>query len=86
MSAKKRNYMAKNKKDFYSEEEIKRRVKEHNCDRTYYANKSICSKAETYSKHLCQGIWRDCNSRSIIIYNTTIPNYTWFIIKLKKES
>ena len=39
MSAKKRNHMAKNKKDFYSEEEIKRRVKEHNCDRTCYANK-----------------------------------------------
>lgn len=32
MSVKKRNYMAKNKKDFYSEEKIKRRAKEHNCD------------------------------------------------------
>lgn len=50
MSTKKRNHMAKNKKDFYSEEEIKRRVKEHNYDRTCYANKSICSKVETYSK------------------------------------
>lgn len=42
--------MAKNKKDFYSEEEINRRAKEHNCDGMCYTSKSMCPRAETCSE------------------------------------
>lgn len=38
--------MAKNKKDFYSKEEIERRAEEHKCNGICYTDTAMCPRAE----------------------------------------
>lgn len=57
MSVKKEEHVAKDKKYFYSEEEINRRAKEHNCDGWCYTNTSMCPRVETCPETCEKEFW-----------------------------
>lgn len=77
MSVKKRNYMAKNKKDFYSAEKIKRRAKEYNCDEMYYTSKSVCPRAEICPETCVKEFWT--TMFTVIVYIPFFNPVAWII-------
>lgn len=56
MSVKKRNYMEKSKKDFYSKEEIERRKREHNRIKYCYAYRTNLPQDHPDRLEMCHNV------------------------------